>query len=167
MAQRGSISLVQRVLVLGRGGAGKTTFARRLGEITGTPVVELDELFWSRTLEPLGTGKWAAVQVALVADERWILDGDLGPYDVLAVRLEPADTVVVLDYSFLRCAWRAARRSREAADFWRWVRHYRRRSRPLICDALAAHAADATVLWLSTPRHAQRLLAELQSGLRQ
>ena len=37
------------------------------------------------------------------------MDGDLGPYDVLDVRLQAADTVVFLDFSPLRCAWRALR----------------------------------------------------------
>ena len=34
------------------------------------------------------------------------MDGDLGPYDVLDVRLQAADTVVFLDFSPARCAWR-------------------------------------------------------------
>jgi deoxyadenosine/deoxycytidine kinase len=43
----------------------------------------------------------------------------LGPYDSTPqVPLEAADTVVFLDFSPLRCAWRAIRRSPERADFW-------------------------------------------------
>jgi len=37
---------MKRVLILGRGASGKSTLARRLGEITGLPVVELDKAFW-------------------------------------------------------------------------------------------------------------------------
>lgn len=33
---------MRRVLVIGSGGAGKTTFAKRLGAATGLPVVHLD-----------------------------------------------------------------------------------------------------------------------------
>jgi len=33
-------------VVLGRGGVGKSALARRLGTLTGLPVVELDTLFW-------------------------------------------------------------------------------------------------------------------------
>lgn len=35
------------------------------------------------------------------------MDGDLGLYDVIDIRLQAADTVVFLDFSPLRCAWRA------------------------------------------------------------
>ena len=107
---------MRRVVVLGRGGAGKSVFARRLGARTGLPVVELDREFWQGGLRPLSRTGWSAVQARLAAGEEWILDGDLGPYDVLDVRLRRADTVVLLDYSLPRCAWRALRRGRERSD---------------------------------------------------
>jgi hypothetical protein len=91
------------------------------------------------------------------------MDGDLGPYDVIDVRLQAADTVVFLDFSALRCAWRAIRRSRERADFWRWLFSYRHRSRPLLRQAIAAHAGDAGIHVLRTPRAVRRFLAEAAS----
>ena len=36
---------VQRVIILGRGGAGKSTVSRRLGKLVGLPVIELDKHF--------------------------------------------------------------------------------------------------------------------------
>ena len=45
---------MQRVVVLGRGGTGKTTLARAVGARTGLPVHELDEHFWQPGLVPLG-----------------------------------------------------------------------------------------------------------------
>jgi hypothetical protein len=80
------------------------------------------------------------------------MDGDLGPYDVPGVRLRAADTVVFLDFSPARCAWRVIRRSRERADFWRWLLAYRRRSRPLLLQAIAEYAAGAEIHVLRTPR---------------
>jgi adenylate kinase family enzyme len=44
---------VKRVVVLGRGGAGKSTVAVQLGMLTGLPVMELDKHFWSSDLSPL------------------------------------------------------------------------------------------------------------------
>lgn len=151
---------VQRVVVLGRGGAGKSAFARRLSALTGLPVTELDAVFWQAGLTPLSHERWAELQEELAAGDHWILDGDLGPYDVLAPRLRRADAVVVLDYSLPRSAWRAARRGRERADFWRWVWAYRRRWLPSIMAAVEAHG-PAEVHVLRTARDAVRLLDAL------
>ena len=92
------------------------------------------------------------------------MDGDLGPYDALEVRARRADTVLVLDYGFVTCAWRAVRRSGERRDFWLWVWHYRRRHLPAALHVLRTCAPDATVHHLRTPRAARRLLQELGAG---
>ena len=86
----------------------------------GVPVIELDKHFWRPGLRPLPPGEWTRVQQRLAAQPGWVMDGDLGPYDVLSGRLAHADTVIVLDYGFAVCAWRAARRSRETMGFWLW-----------------------------------------------
>jgi adenylate kinase family enzyme len=126
------MAAMKRVVLLGRGGSGKSTLAARLGAITGLPVIELDRHFWRTGLEATPPPQWAAVQGELVRSEAWTMDGDLGPYDVTHVRLQAADTVILLDFALWRCAWRAIRRSRERVDFWLWVWAYRRRSRPFL-----------------------------------
>ena len=92
------------------------------------------------------------------------MDGDLGPYDVLDIRMQAADTIVFLDFSPLRCAWRALRRSPERADFWRWLLTYRRRSRPVILQAIAAHAGDADIHVLRTPRAVRQFFTTMNSA---
>ena len=93
---------MRRVVVLGRGGAGKSTFARRLAGRTGLPVIELDTLFWQPGLVATDPATWASDQSRLVQDEAWIMDGDLGPYDdALPIRLRSAETIVILDFTFL------------------------------------------------------------------
>jgi adenylate kinase family enzyme len=153
---------VNRVVVLGRGGAGKSTVAAKLGVLTGLPVIELDQHFWSRDLTPLSMEQWKALQRNLVSAERWILDGDLGPYDAPDVRLQAADTVVLLNFAVWRCAWRAARRSHENLVFWRWLVTYRRRSLPRVMAAIAADAGDADLHILRHPRDVRRFLAQFK-----
>jgi hypothetical protein len=155
---------VRRVIILGPGAAGKSTLAICLGEITGLPVVELDKLFWRPGLAATPRDQWAAIQRELASQESWIMDGDLGPYDVIDVRLRAADTVVFLDFSPPRCARRAIRRSRERADFWRWLFSYRSRSRPRLLQAIAVYAADADVHILRTPRAIRRFVAGVALG---
>ena len=152
-------------MVVGPGAAGKSTLAARMGEITGLPVIELDKLFWCSGLTAAPPEEWAAIQRQLVAHESWIMDGDLGPYDVIDVRLQAADTIVFLDFSPFRCAWRAICRSPERADFWKWLLTYRRRSRPLLRQAIGAHARGAGIYILPTPRAVRRFLAKIASDV--
>src|SRR3981081_2588797 len=104
---------MKRVVVLGRGASGKSTLAIHLSEITGLPVIELDKVFWRPGLAATPRDQWAKMQERVVEESRWIIDGALGPYDAVEVRLHAADTIIFLDFSLLRCAWRAIRRSRE------------------------------------------------------
>lgn len=156
---------MKRVIIVGPGASGKSTLAARLGEITGLPVIELDKLFWRPGLAATPHDEWVAIQRQLAAQESWIMDGDLGPYDLIDVRLRAADAVVFLDFSSLRCAWRAIRRSRERADFWRWLLTYRCRSRPPTWQAIAAHAGDADIHVLATPRAVRRFVARMASDM--
>ena len=96
--------------------------------------------------------------------DTWIFDGDLGPHDVLEPRLGVADTVIILDFSLLRCTWRSIQRSSEGIDFWRWVIGYRRRSLPVLIATIATHAPQARVHRLRTPRMLEALLADMSAG---
>jgi adenylate kinase family enzyme len=154
---------VRRVVILGRGGAGKSALARQLSDVTGIPAVELDALFWQPGPTPMDPSRWAACQHELVQPDRWILDGDLGPYDTaLQVRLRAADTIVVLDFTFLRCAWRTLRRGREQAEYWRWVRAYRRRSLPDVMRAISSEAPHAKLYVLRNPAMVKRFADEVR-----
>jgi len=150
---------VERVVILGRGASGKSTTSARLGHLTGLPVIELDKQFWSADLIPLAPNVWSAVQRELAGSGRWIMDGDLGHYDVLRPRLEAADTVVVLDLSLARCAWRAVRRSRERTDFWWSLLIWRYRSRRVVLQAVTTCADQADVHVFRSPRQLRRYLA--------
>jgi hypothetical protein len=131
-----------------------------LGAITNLPVIELDKLFWQPGLLPTLRESWSVVQERLARQEEWIMDGDLGPYDAVQVRLRRADTVIVLDFSLVRCAWQAIKRSRERADFWRWLLAYRRKYLPLLHQAIAQNASTADVLIFRDPRAAERFLSD-------
>jgi hypothetical protein len=115
-------------------------------------------------LKQLPPDQWAVIQGELVQADQWIMDGDLGPYDVPDVRLRRADTVILLDFSFWRCAWRAVRRSRERADFWLWLWSWRHQTRPFLLKTITAHAGDAKLHVLRNPRATTRFAAQARTG---
>ena len=158
---------MKRVVILGPGGSGKTTLAMRLSEITGLKLVELDKVFWGPELAATPREQWIKLQQELTAEKEWILDGDLGPYDAVEVRLQSADTIIFLDLPLMLCAWRALRRSRERADFWFWLLRYRQQSGPLLMKLIAQHEAHAKLHVLRTPDSVREFLsatARNQSG---
>jgi len=142
---------------MGPGASGKSTLALKLGEITGLPVVELDKVFWRPGLIETPRDEWAELQ----RKNEWIMDGDLGPFDVFEVRLRAADTIIFLDFSLVRCAWRAIRRSRERLDFWLWLFRYHRESRPFLLEAIRNRAVEAMVHVLRDPEAVRRFVADV------
>jgi adenylate kinase family enzyme len=149
---------MERVVIVGPGASGKSTLAALLGAITGLPVVELDQMFWQSGLSATPHDQWLEIQTRLVAQEKWILDGDLGPYDAVDVRLRAADTVIFLDFSLIRCVWRAVRRSRERFDFWLWLLRYRCQHRPFMREAIRDHASQANLHVLRNPKAVSRFV---------
>jgi adenylate kinase family enzyme len=152
---------VQRVVILGRGGAGKSTLARSLAEALGVPLYELDREFWNERLEPMRRSDWRAHQGRLAAQPAWVMDGDLGPYDDLEPRLLRADLVVVLDLPAWLCTWRVLRRGHERRDFWTWMLRWRRESRAQVLAAAERFAPHAQVALLRSRDDAEAWLTAL------
>jgi|ERR1700758_1317652 hypothetical protein len=152
---------MKRVIIIGPGASGKSTLAVQLGEITGLPVIELDKLFWRPGLVETPRDQWIELQQNLVRQNEWIMDGDLGPYDAIEVRLAAADTIIFLDFSLIWCAGRAVRRSRERIDFWLWLFRYRRISRPYLMTAIYNHADRAAIHILRNPKTVSRFVAKI------
>jgi adenylate kinase family enzyme len=163
---------MRRVAVIGCGGSGKSTLARRLGERTGLPVVHLDALFWRPGWQPTPPDEWRSIQAAVVARDRWIVDGNYG--GTLDLRLAAADTVVFLDMprrvtvpSILRRWLRhhgtpvqaSGCPERVSWEFLRWVWNYRRDSRPRALAAIAEHGGAAEVITLRSRADVAAFLA--------
>lgn len=99
---------MKRILIIGTGGSGKTTLARRVAERTGLPLIHLDTLYWHPGWQPTPLEEWRATIQRLVSQDRWIMDGNYGA--TLDLRLEACDTVVFLDLPRLTCLWRVLKR---------------------------------------------------------
>lgn len=138
--------------MVGPGGAGKSTFARALGERAGLPVVHLDEHYWQPGWVEPTRDDWRTAQEVLLGGDRWIADGNYG--GTFDSRFERADTVVVLQPPRLVCVRgalgrqiRNRGRDVQAAGcpehfdlaFLRWIWRYPVDSRRRLDDALARH----------------------------
>ena len=92
---------MERILIIGCGGAGKSTLARQLGEKTGLPVVHLDQLFWHPGWVESTKDEIDAKIMEELGKPRWIMDGNYNR--TLPMRLQKCDTVIYLDFSRFVC----------------------------------------------------------------
>lgn len=117
----------RRIVVTGVAGAGKSTVAKALEARTGLPLFHLDLAFWKPGWVEPSESQWRDQQRELLAGDGWIADGNYT--DTLDLRLERADTVVVLATPWWRCAGRAMLRGLRMPDrlpagstYTRWQR---------------------------------------------
>ena len=92
---------MQKVLIIGCPGAGKSTFARRLQSLTGLPLYYLDRLWHRPDRTNVTREAFDAALAGLLTRPAWILDGDYSR--TLPQRLEACDTVFFLDYPLDVC----------------------------------------------------------------
>ena len=167
---------MERILIIGCGGAGKSTLARKLGEKTGLPVVHLDQIWWS-------PGNWQHLeredfdeQLLLELEKpQWIMDGNYNR--TLAERIKHCDTVIYLDFSRWACLLGVLKRvlttygtvrpdmgagcpERFDLDFLKWVWNYNRDKRENNYRLLN-EAEGKTTIVLKNRRMVKRFLRSL------
>lgn len=92
---------MERILIIGCGGAGKSTLARQLGEKLRLPVVHLDKLFWHPGWVESSKEEIDGKILAELNKPQWIIDGNYNR--TLPKRMQYCDTIIYLDFSRLAC----------------------------------------------------------------
>lgn len=113
-------ALSERVVVIGNGGSGKSTFAENLAALTRAPVIDLDLLVWEDGHGPKRDEEITKRQVLeAAAASRWIIEGVYGWLAEMA--LPRATALIWLDLPWSLCRdgllARGQRRGGTAADF--------------------------------------------------
>lgn len=174
---------ILRIAVVGTSGAGKTTFAQYLAQITSGAHIELDAIHWQPNWVELPTEELRERVTRAAAQERWVIDGNYSKVrDIVWGR---ATHVIWLNYPFLtvfsRVLFRTVRRiitreelfagnresfkgtflSRDSILWW-MITTYGRNKRQY--RALFAHndMPHLTMIELRNQHQADRLLASLQ-----
>ncbi|MDD4050498.1 MAG: hypothetical protein PHR28_01185 [candidate division Zixibacteria bacterium] len=168
---------MNRILVIGHAGAGKSTLAAKLGSILKLPVIHLDQHFWKPGWVETEQGAWREKVHQLVSGEKWIIDGN---YDrTLDIRLPRADAVIFLDFPTRICMWRIMKRiisgygktrldlapgcpEKIDLEFLRWAWRFRRDVRPKVYAGLEKYYRGKELIILTTPAEVSAFLSSLR-----
>jgi adenylate kinase family enzyme len=87
---------MRRVAVFGNTGAGKSTLARRLAELTGLPLYPLDLMQFRTGGDKVSDDEFLAAHADLLRRDAWIIDG-YGTTATAWERFAAADTLIYID----------------------------------------------------------------------
>ena len=142
---------MQRILVIGNGGAGKSTLAKELGKMFDLPVVHLDRLWWLSGWVNRTADEFDLLLAKELEKPAWVLDGNY--HRTFSWRLRRADFCAVLDVDTDVCLRNAKERAEKYAgrsrldmpdgcierldeDFAKWIEGYREAVLPQMLDSL-------------------------------
>ena len=169
----------QRILVIGCGGSGKSTFSAKLARATGLPIHHLDSLYWRPGWNHPPKAQWEGKVRELVRRRKWIIDGSY--FGTLDLRLSQADAVVFFDLSRWICLWRVLKRrvqnmgrghrlgmpegcpERIYGTFLKWIWNYRKTDRPKVMEKMARFSEKGRVFHVEEAVEARRLIENFHS----
>lgn len=166
---------VERILVMGCPGAGKSSLARQLAERTHLPLRHLDDLYWKDDWGRPSDDEWEKIVIHEAEASRWIIDGNYLPSS--NPRLRRAQQIVIVGAPALLCVFRVTVRAlrislgypaalplqlrakavtgvkvRATKDFWALLRKivgFNRRDLPVLAEQIMKDASDVSVVVVS------------------
>ncbi len=99
---------LNRVLVIGPCGAGKSTLARQVAQRLDLPLFHLDQIHWGPGWVEGDDEELRSRVREIVATDRWLIDGNYG--GTMDERLPRATAVIQLAFPIRLCLWRVIKR---------------------------------------------------------
>lgn len=168
---------MNRILVIGSGGSGKSTLSQKLSNILNLPVIHLDTYYWNPNWVPKPNEEWDKIVEQFTEGDQWIIDGNYSR--TMDTRIKKADLIIFLDMPRLLCIYRIIKRRmmyhnktrpdmnaecKEKLDweFMRWVWNYRTRSRVSTIKKLEQIKEHQQVIILKTRKQVNELIERLE-----
>lgn len=162
---------MQKIMIIGCSGAGKSVFARKLRDITGLPLYYLDQIWHKPDKTNITREEFDARLSEIVQKACWIIDGNY--QRTLEVRLRACDTVILLDYPTEVCLAGAAARVGTVREdlpwvedvfdeeFRQWISEFRKDVLPKIYDLLSKYENEKEILIFKSRAEADAYLNEV------
>ena len=101
----------RRIWVVGSCGSGKTTLARRIGDLFGVSSVHLDDYLWLPGWQLREREQMLEMVEGRLSGDEWVMEGNLGRDAVRLWKIaDRADVIVWIDLSLRVTFWRLVKR---------------------------------------------------------
>jgi adenylate kinase family enzyme len=105
---------MRKIMVTGVSpGAGKSTFAKKLGKALNIEVYHLDRIYWKPNWVEATKEEFIVKNQEIVIKDSWIIEGNYS--STFQMREEHADTIIYLEMPLIVCLYRV---------FKRWIKHF-------------------------------------------
>ena len=161
---------MKRILVIGCPGSGKSTFSKKLHNLTHLPLCHLDMLYWKADKTTVESAVFLERLAEILSEEAWIIDGNYA--STMELRMSACDTVLFLDYPPELCLAGVRERmgkrrsdipwveTEEDPEFIEFINRFSVENRPQIL-ALLERYADKTIRVFKNRREAEEFLMGL------
>lgn len=99
---------MERIIIIGGNGCGKTTLAKELSDKLKLPLIHLDVLYWKDNWQIVSKDEFDKLLLQEVTKPKWIIDGN--NIRTIPLRLKYCDTVIYMDYSRVKCVYGVIKR---------------------------------------------------------
>ena len=162
---------MDKIIVIGPGGAGKSEMSRKLREILNLPLYHLDIIFWKEDRTHITREEFDKKLNELLAKDEWIIDGDYSR--TYEVRIEKADAVIFLDYPLDVCLsgiesrigkprddipWKE---DKFDPDFKEWIINWFKETRPKVLSLLDKYKDKKNIVVLHSREEGKEFINKL------
>ncbi len=163
---------MQKILVIGSPGAGKSTLSRRLRDITNLPLYYLDSIWHKSDKTNISREEFDSKLSEILKTDKWIIDGNYSR--TLEMRLKECDTVFFLDYPLEVCLAGAEARigtKREEMpwieeefdpEFKQWIIDFPEKKIPLIYSLLEKYGSDKEIIIFKSRDESDKYFSSLK-----
>lgn len=137
---------VNKIIILGSAGSGKSYLSKKIAEHTGFPLTHLDNEYWNIGWVPTPKVEWVDKIKNMIQGDQWIIDGNYN--STLELRYKAADCIIFLDMNRFLCIYNVWKRhgkkrsdlpeyleekkDKEFLEFLVWIWNYKKRERDRI-----------------------------------
>ena len=148
---------MQRIIVIGCPGSGKSRLSRALHNKTGIPLYHLDMMYWKADKTTVEKSVFLERLSAVLKKDEWIIDGNYG--STMELRMAACDTVIFLDYPLDVCLDGIRERrgkprsdmpwieTEEDAEFIEFIKNYNEQQKPKVLELLEKYSDKNIIIF--------------------